>query len=298
MFLKKIPLIIITILIFVSPISVNAQSISLIEQQGKLQLLFQIQELLKVVSELQLKLESINNSELPAEKINYTKKLYQSKFFFFPYQAIYFVEDLQLINSDNSRMVRNKDQELFNLFVAVVGEEEIEKHIREWRIFDDENTDTGAYVESMNGMKDWTVGVNESGFRINDINVSKSFANLFIHEYAHIILATKTDFIQNFTDKFWTSADFEHQSKLTKVKSEDRFRLTNSYYRKNINQFASDYATVSPDEDMAETFIYFVIEDKPKNNTIRNQKILFLYQEPELVKIRMEIRANLKTLNL
>ncbi len=49
----------------------------------------------------------------------------------------------------------------------------------------------------------------------------------------------------------------------------------------------------NPEEDIAESFLHFVWEDKPKGRTIAEQKILFFYDFDELIKIREEIRRKI-----
>ncbi|MBK9051223.1 MAG: hypothetical protein IPL78_09985 [Chloroflexi bacterium] len=47
----------------------------------------------------------------------------------------------------------------------------------------------------------------------------------------------------------------------------------------------TDYAATNPAEDIAETFMAFVLEPKPNGDTIAEEKVLFFYQYPELVAI-------------
>lgn len=65
------------------------------------------------------------------------------------------------------------------------------------------------------------------------------------------------------------------------------------FYDKYQDQFVSDYAATNPGEDIAETYRVFVMEDKPEGNSIRDQKIKFMYEFEELVKIRQNIRQAL-----
>ncbi len=65
-----------------------------------------------------------------------------------------------------------------------------------------------------------------------------------------------------------------------------------AFYQKYSDQFVDDYATTDPSEDMAETFAYFVYSPKPAGDTIRDQKILFFYDYPELIQARDQILNN------
>jgi len=296
-FRKKLVTIFLFVVVLINFSAVKVEASTLAEKQEKLQLLLQIQDLLKIVSELQTKLEALNDAKVEVSDFS-QREPYQSIFFNFPHEAIYFVDNGFLVNSKRNNSIGKIDQELFDLFVDVVGRDEVKKHLVEWRIFHDRKITTGAYVESTNGLSDWIVGVNRELYRSGNNSIKHSFVNLFIHEYAHIILANQSDFIKNFEKEFWTKADKEHQSILEQIESEKHFEVTQSYYRKNINRFVSDYATISSDEDMAETFVYFIIENKPTTNTIRSQKILAFYQESDLIEIRMQVRANLRELRV
>lgn len=286
-----------SVLLGVIPVTANA-STSLSEQH-RLELLEQIQRLLDQVLVLQKQLEDKQSHSLVSGTIVKNRTPYESKFYNFPHEAIYFVVDGQLVNSNSKRGVGDTAQKTFDLFTSVVGKRAVKKSVDEWRVFNNQKSDVGAYVELMetteDGPRDWIVGVNREGF---DSESTKSFANLFVHEYGHILFYDKPTFEERYKDNFWTKADIEHGEEVNEARSDEKFTLTQDYYENNSKRFVSDYATVSFGEDMAETFVYFIREDKPVGNTIRNQKILAFYQEPDLVEIRTQIRSNLRELGV
>jgi hypothetical protein len=69
------------------------------------------------------------------------------------------------------------------------------------------------------------------------------------------------------------------------------------FYKKYKTQFVTEYAATNPSEDFAESFMVFVLKEKPAKSTAdfihKDQKILFFYDFPELVEIRDFIRNNL-----
>ena len=69
------------------------------------------------------------------------------------------------------------------------------------------------------------------------------------------------------------------------------------FFLRHDTKFVTDYAATSPSEDIAESFAYFVINDKPTGNDIWEQKIRFFYEFEELVKIRNSIRERLDDMN-
>lgn len=287
-----IALFILPSLVFGGLTSVVEAESDLSEQENQVQLLIKIQQLLQIILQLQKQIKS-QNREITADR-----EVYQSEVYTFPHEEIYFVDGLTLINSDKSGTVRKVDQQIFDFFTSIIGREFVLSKIDEWKIFYNPNSDIDAYVESINNMNGWVVGVNREGFDTSDTDVKESFIDLFLHEYSHILLIDFSGFNQKFSTNFWTINDRKHQIQIETANEKDKFDLANDYYNKNSQRFVSDYATMSIDEDMAETFVYFVRENKPTGNIIRDQKIRSFYQESNLVKIRTQIRENLKTINL
>lgn len=280
-------------------VPVMASASTNLSESHRLELLEQIQKLSAKVLVLQKQLEAKQPYALVSGSIVKNRTPYESQFYNFPHEAIYFVDDGKLVNSDRARSVGDNAQKLFNLFIAVVGEREVRKSVNEWRIFNNQKSDIGAYVEltetTETGSRDWVVGVNREGL---DTESTKSFANLFMHEYGHILIYDKPTFEEQYKNNFWTVADTIHGEEVSKARYDEKFTLTQNYYEKNSHRFVSDYATASFGEDMAETFVYFIREDKPTANNIRSQKILAFYQETDLVEIRIQIRANLRGLGV
>ncbi|OKL35485.1 hypothetical protein [Domibacillus mangrovi] len=60
-----------------------------------------------------------------------------------------------------------------------------------------------------------------------------------------------------------------------------------------MNEFTTDYAVSHPEEDIAESWTYFVFSKKPTGDWIVDQKILFFYEYPELIRLRSENLSNL-----
>jgi hypothetical protein len=214
-----------------------------------------------------------------------------------PFEAAYFVATGQLLSTDGST-VRLVDKQLFDLFSAVVGKDVVAKDVKEWRVFYDDKNDLGAFVETLSGSGKWVVGVNRYSFSNDNLQIKKSFANLFVHEYSHILLFKEPAFSEDFKNKFWSKEDFGHQRRVGEAGADERFNVLRRYFDNNKDRFVSDYATLSPDEDMAETFVYFVREDKPLGNTLAERKILAFYAEAEWVALRAQLRANLQALKV
>lgn len=53
----------------------------------------------------------------------------------------------------------------------------------------------------------------------------------------------------------------------------------------------TDYAATNPGEDIAESWTAFILQPKPTGSTIADQKTLFFYDYPELVRLRGQITS-------
>jgi hypothetical protein len=303
MLLRKTILGLVLVCISLGPFSASAQ-VSYYNQsdQVRLSLLVQIKKLLKEVVLLQVQLEkqiTVEQKKRSTSKPYLQRTPYKSNFFSFPFESIYYLNKTSLFNFDGIDDVRTNDEQLFNLFMGVVGEKVVKKYVREWRVFNNEENDIGAFVELMStGPEDWVVGINRATFTSNDERVRHSFSNLFIHEYSHIILYEQHGFEEKYENKFWIKDDYKNKLKVEQAKPSDRFQVMDRFYDSNKNRFVSDYSTVSPKEDMAESFVVFVREGIPTGNTVRDKKVLSFYQEEIFIEVRENIRANLKELGL
>ncbi|MCA9980870.1 MAG: hypothetical protein KDD89_08555 [Anaerolineales bacterium] len=68
------------------------------------------------------------------------------------------------------------------------------------------------------------------------------------------------------------------------------------FYDQYADQFVTDYAATNPGEDIAESFTFFVLRDKPQDNSVASAKVNFFYNYPRLVQMRQEIRGSLARL--
>ncbi len=74
---------------------------------------------------------------------------------------------------------------------------------------------------------------------------------------------------------------------------EDTYQTSDLFYLRNQAAFVTWYAATNASEDIAESFSYFVLNDKPTGNSIADQKVRFFYDYPELVTLRQTIRQSL-----
>ena len=218
---------------------------------------------------------------------------YELTLFHVPYESAYTVKNQQLVNIESRSGVRSADQELFEMFVQTVSTTVVNNYIQEWRVFYDDDRDLGAFTEFIPKTGKWVVGINRADYVPGNKEVYDLYANLFIHEYAHILLFNNQSFSDKYTSDFVTASDREHHAALRLRPTSERFLSSLQYYDEHEDRFVSDYASVSPDEDMAETFLAFVREDAPSGNAVRDKKIRAFYADNKFVEVRAQIRKNL-----
>ncbi|MCE9646074.1 MAG: hypothetical protein K8S20_08755 [Chloroflexi bacterium] len=107
--------------------------------------------------------------------------------------------------------------------------------------------------------------------------------------------STPGSYINLFYQDFWTGIFDEWREMVEKpqINSDEEFRvLVHDFYLKHEDQFVREYAATNIREDLAESFMHFVLEPRPAGTGIADQKILFLYNFPELVSMRRQMIQN------
>lgn len=243
--------------------------------------------LLREVLRLQTEL-----AKLQGEAGSVARQPYESVLFDLPVETKSFVDGGALTRVGGAP-VRAIDQEIFDLFTGVIGARETAKYVAEWRVFNVANSAVDAAVESIGDSERYVVYVNRAGYVARPLT-KLSFAQLFVHEYSHLLFFPQPKLITEYTDRFWTEADRAHAEAVERGANS---RIA-SYYKANPDRFVTEYATVSPEEDMAETFVEFVFTDRPTGTSIKDRKVLSFYADQTFVSVRAELRANLTKLGL
>ncbi|MCR8744546.1 hypothetical protein [Romboutsia lituseburensis] len=100
------------------------------------------------------------------------------------------------------------------------------------------------------------------------------------------ISSKKNSYINEFYKSFWTDIIDDRNSNNDNL----------YFYERHKNSFVDEYASTDPSEDIAETFSYFVLEDKPTGKSVKDEKIKFFYKYKELVKLRDDLRNKINSL--
>jgi len=141
---------------------------------------------------------------------------------------------------------------------------------------------------------------------LNSIDFSDFFTFVTIHEFGHVLTLNDEQVnagggagsCSNYFTGEGCSTRTSYINELYKIGWSDIINSHNennpdATYNKYRDRFVSDYAATNPGEDIAEVFSFFVINNSaPTGNTIADQKIKMMYNYPELVKLRDDIRSS------
>ena len=104
-------------------------------------------------------------------------------------------------------------------------------------------------------------------------------------------------YINAYFNRFWADIHEEWQD-INLIEDNDAYyEALDNFYFDYEDRFVTDYAPTNPEEDIAEAFSFFVLSPRPSGNTIAEEKILFFYDYPELVRLRDEITNGICSLN-
>ena len=103
--------------------------------------------------------------------------------------------------------------------------------------------------------------------------------------------ARSSSYFYLFFDEFWLDI-YDEWSEIQYIEDDEEYYETlDEFYFAREDEFVTDYAVTNPGEDIAESWAFFVTQQKPTGNIIAEKKVLFFYQFPELIALRDEIIA-------
>lgn len=166
----------------------------------------------------------------------------------------------------------------------------------------DEGNDAYVYMDTHHS-NEWVICIDYANAYDDNGAFSEDFDETVSHEAMHIITLNETQidndskrdtyvvdegklkedsYLNVFYNKFWKDSMDVHKEFMDL--GEDLGTV--AYFTEYPDTFITDYAATNPEEDIAESFAYFVSWDKPTGDKLYEQKILFFYDYPELVEIR------------
>ncbi|MDD3144833.1 MAG: hypothetical protein PHV23_01855 [Candidatus Gracilibacteria bacterium] len=190
-----------------------------------------------------------------------------------------------------------------------------------------ENSVDASVFRDSNNPLDWHIHVNRASYFDEKGNLDKAKVHTLIHEFTHVMTLgddqideasddfddamlaefkdscktfyldegclEKGSYLEKFMTKFWSKDDIAKSAELGGAESFNK-EGAESLYTGRDTEFVTEYAATSSVEDIAESFGFFVLSPKPTGATIADQKMLFFYNYPNLVKVRDVIRNRLK----
>ncbi|MDO7881590.1 NADH:ubiquinone oxidoreductase subunit 4 (chain M) [Antiquaquibacter soli] len=193
--------------------------------------------------------------------------------------------------------------EVWETFVRVATLDFAAEVMAEYRAGDAPDSDTLAYVYQTDDPDYWVLAAN-----LATSSDSQQLIATLIHEYAHIITLDTTQIGEQTStcETFQLSEGCPEPDSLL-VAFEERFwspygdaapdadnddaDAAWDFYLEHEEDFVSDYAATNVVEDIAESFMTFVLEDEPEGDSVAAQKLAFFWNEPDLVAIRERIRT-------
>lgn len=232
-------------------------------------------------------------------------------------------DDIVVTNRINAEQdARGTHEIIWNYFAAIIPPEE-RKFLTEFAVISDGKGEILAAVSpTFDNPSLWTLEVD---ILDSDDNYSLTFT--FMHEFGHLVTlnakqvppnrrvlynpddhdiyeqaiaecpqyftgdgcSNPDSYINEFFNRFWLDF-YDEWQEIDLIEDDDvYYDSLDEFYETYQDQFLTDYAATSPAEDIAESWSFFILSPKPELNSIANEKILFFYEYPELVRLREEI---------
>lgn len=100
--------------------------------------------------------------------------------------------------------------------------------------------------------------------------------------------------INQFVEAFWSQDSIDESDRIYAIQDVvDYYDALDAFLAERPGEFVTEYAATNPAEDLAETFAVFILHDRPTGNEIKDLKVLFLWDDPNLVTLRDQVRAKL-----
>jgi hypothetical protein len=193
--------------------------------------------------------------------------------------------------------------EAWDLFTRVATIDFAAEVMTQYRVGDAPESDTLAYVYQERNPAYWVLAAN-----LATSDDTEQLIATLIHEYAHILTlgtdevdprvlacdtleldegcANEDSLLARFDVQFWSA----YGDDAPDVANTDA-DVAWDFYVEHEDDFVTDYAATNVVEDIAESFMTFVLEDEPDAGSVIADKLAFFWAYPELTAIRERIRT-------
>lgn len=195
-------------------------------------------------------------------------------------------------------------EEAWDDFVGIAGADYAGTTVSSYEVGTNDNSDLEAFVSQDDDPQTWTLAVNLAWAD----DESELLATL-IHEYGHLLTlnteqvdpdvtacprldmdegcADPDSVIEAYYEQFW-----QRYGVSAPDADNDSDSVAQRFYDRHEADFVDEYAATNVGEDIAETWMTYVVEDHlPLGSGVVAQKLAFFQGYPDLVAIRDRIRA-------
>lgn len=220
--------------------------------------------------------------------------------------ASFSIQDGQLTGEQGGRRQKNQPSRrdeyagLWEQVVRVLPPQDLGAFIQ-FTVWSDGKDGTMAFVQQLDEAgAQWEIALDPE-----DAQDQQDLTETILHEYAHYLslndkqvvytddqtastynevgmVSLPQSYLDQFYRQFWCN-----------IESDWFVDSSGDFYLRHASEFISEYASTDPAEDLAESFCFFVLLDKPQGETLAQEKLRFFYDYPELVEMRDDIRKNL-----
>ncbi|MFV0248635.1 MAG: hypothetical protein ACK5H1_06720 [Tenacibaculum sp.] len=227
-------------------------------------------------------------------------------------------------NSKNDELARYHWNTFYNIFPKNMAKKYIKKLVL---ISDGPDEKTGALGSLSTNNDQWQLVIDtlDVNFKSKDKIRLKESVYTLVHEFGHLLTLNNTQirptqkidqnegepyltlegetykrsYLNKFVSLFWEGKLLERWDIIQQrhcFTEQSCVEKLMGLYKENFADFVTDYAAESPEEDIVESWVFFVLKEKIKKpKTIAQKKINFFYRFPELVAYRDTIRSNTKS---
>jgi hypothetical protein len=213
----------------------------------------------------------------------------------------------------------------WTLVKSILPNEMLDSFVVSLELFTDGPSNYLAQVHALNDSNsEWKIQIDTSDVNCswNDSLYVLYYSHTIIHEFGHLLTLNSTQikgphkltsdsinyltyndylrddsYLTKFIEYFWEEQYLSYWEDINRIKNEQkRQNFLLDYYYSYQDRHVTAYSVESPFEDIAESWAFFVLDNKPKKKGVKYDKIRFFYDFPILVKYRDEIRSKLKYL--
>lgn len=199
----------------------------------------------------------------------------------------------------------------------------MDKYVTSFKLYSDgEQENLGGMTNLDDLNKTWEIDMDTIDFNLNspDSLFILDYTHTLIHEFGHLLTlnpeqvtptddefedesgrylteegyAEKNSYLGKFVKKFWKKQLLEEWDEIRNISLENKkFDRLIEFYNDNRSKFVTGYSAESPEEDIAESWTFFIMSDRPTQKAMKYRKVLFFYDFPEFVQYRTEMRKEL-----